>query len=54
MLGVTLIYLFKHVVFLHKLVVRGERVLHHHPLLEASLVYALAWMLLTAEYGVVL
>jgi hypothetical protein len=47
------IYTARHVVFIQSIVIRGEHAMHAHPLLEASVVYAALWVVLTAQYGVI-
>lgn len=48
------VYAYRHVVFIHRTVIRGENFMHHHPLLEASIVYILIWLLLSGTFGNIL
>jgi cell division septation protein DedD len=56
-LGVLLlvagIYLYRHVLFVHNSLVRGERFVAAHPLLEASLIYIVIALLLSGTHGAV-
>jgi hypothetical protein len=48
------VYVYRHILFIHKTIVKGEDYLIHHPMLEASIVYALIWLLLAGSFGNVL
>jgi len=54
LLLVGLIYLFRHLKAMHQFIVHGAHSIKGHPMLEASLVYLVIWMILRATYGVVL
>ncbi len=47
------IYMYRHLIFLQTVIVRGEHIMHAHPLLEASMIYLVIWVVLTAQYGVI-
>jgi len=47
------VYVLRHVRVVHRFIIVGEHTMAGHPLLEASIVYALIWLVLTATYGVV-
>ena len=49
-----LVYAYRHIIFIHRAVVNGEHWLEHHPLLEASIVYLLIWLLLSGSFGSIL
>lgn len=54
-LGVmALIYSYRHVLFVRNIVIKGEHLMHDHPLLEASIIYAVLWFTLSASFGVTL
>lgn len=48
------VYAYRHVIFIHRAVVNGEHWLEHHPLLEASIIYVLIWLLLSGSFGSIL
>lgn len=48
------VYAYRHLVFIHRAIIRGENFMHHHPLLEASIVYILIWLLLSGTFGNIL
>ena len=52
--SIGFVYAYRHVLFIHKVVIRGEDYILSHPLLEASIIYALIWLLLSATFGSVL
>jgi hypothetical protein len=49
-----LVYAYRHVLFVHRALINGEHWLEHHPLLEASIVYLLIWLLLSGSFGNIL
>ena len=53
LLLVALIYAYRHVLFIHNTIIKGEKFVAHHPLLEASLIYIVLWLLLTGTHGVI-
>lgn len=53
-LALGFVYAYRHLLFIHKAVTRGENFMHHHPLLEASLVYVLIWLLFSGTFGNIL
>jgi uncharacterized protein YkwD len=53
LLFLAAIYAMRHVVALHQLATKGEHFIHGHPMLEASIVYGLLWLVLASTYGVI-
>lgn len=53
-ISIGFVYAYRHVLFLHKVVLKGEEFIVSHPMLEASIIYALVWLLLTSSFGNVL
>jgi len=53
LLSVALIYAYRHVLFIHNVVIKGEKYVASHPLLEASLIYAALWLILNGTHGVI-
>lgn len=53
-LALGFVYAYRHILFIHRVVVGGENFMHHHPLLEASIVYILIWLLLSGTFGSIL
>lgn len=53
-LSLGFIYAYRHVLFIHRVVIRGEDFIVSHPLLEASIIYVLIWLLLAGSFGNVL
>lgn len=53
LLCVGAVYLLRHIRVVHQFIVVGEHTLEGHPLLEAAVIYALIWLLMTATFGVV-
>jgi hypothetical protein len=53
-LSIGFVYLYRHVLFVHNAITNGEKYLVSHPMLEASIVYALIWLLLSASFGNIL
>jgi hypothetical protein len=51
---ISLVYLMRHVRAVHQFIVYGEHQLDGHPLLEASMIYLLIWLILGATYGAVI
>jgi hypothetical protein len=51
---IGLVYLYRHVLFIHNAVMKSERFIVAHPMLEASIIYALIWLLLTGTFGTIL
>ena len=53
LLSVAAIYAYRHVLFIHNVVIRGEKYVASHPLLEASLIYIALWLILNSTHGVI-
>lgn len=53
-ISIGFVYLYRHILFIHKTIVKGENYLIHHPMLEASIIYALIWLLLAGSFGSIL
>lgn len=53
-LAIGFVYLYRHVLFIHNAIVKGENYLVSHPMLEASIIYALIWLLLSGSFGSIL
>jgi len=51
---VGMVFALRHARAIHQFIVHGEHQLEGHPLLEASLIYALIWLVLSASYGVII
>lgn len=52
--AIGFVYLYRHVLFIHNAVTRSEKFLVSHPMLEASIIYALIWLLLSGSFGSIL
>ena len=52
--AIGFVYLYRHVLFIHRVVIKGEDYLVSHPMLEASIIYALIWLLLSGSFGSIL
>jgi hypothetical protein len=50
---VSLVYAYRHILFIHNSIIKGEKFVAHHPLLEASLIYIVLWLLLNGTHGVI-
>lgn len=48
------VYAYRHLMFIHRVVIKGEHFIVSHPMLEASIIYALIWLLLAGTFGNVL
>lgn len=48
------VYMYRHGMMLTQLAIRGEHFVVGHPMLEASFVYLLIWLMLVSTYGTVL
>lgn len=53
-LAIGFVYLYRHILFIHNAVIKGEKYIVSHPMLEASIVYALIWLLLSGSFGNIL
>lgn len=53
LLPLLLISAYRHFKFLQNFVRKGEHLMHDHPLLEAAILYVVAWVILGASNGVV-
>lgn len=47
-------YLYRHIAFINAVIAQGEHMIVAHPLLEASIIFAALWLILSASYGTVL
>lgn len=52
--ALALIYLYRHALFIHRIVIKGENFALSHPLLEAGILYLILWLLLSSAYGSIL
>lgn len=52
--AVGFVYLYRHVLFIRSAVNKSEKFLVSHPMLEASIIYALIWLLLSGSFGSIL
>lgn len=48
------VYSYRHVLFIHGSVIKSERYLVSHPMLEAGIIYAIIWLILAGSFGSVL
>jgi len=48
------VYAYRHVLFIHRVIIGGEHYALSHPMLEAGIIYALIWLLLSGTFGSVL
>lgn len=48
------VYAYRHVLFIHRVIIGGEHYMLSHPMLEAGIIYALIWILLSGTFGSVL
>lgn len=54
LLLIGFIYALRHVKAVHQFILVGEHTMEGHPLLEAGIIYALIWLVLSATYGVII
>ena len=52
--SLAVIYFVRHMQMLYQLAVKGEHYIEGHPLLEASIIYTLIWLVLAASFGAIL
>ncbi|MCE7936597.1 CAP domain-containing protein [Candidatus Saccharibacteria bacterium CPR2] len=52
--ALAFIYLYRHMLFIHRIVIKGESFAMSHPLLEAGILYLILWYLLSSVYGSIL
>jgi hypothetical protein len=48
------VYAYRHILFIHNTIIKSEKYIVSHPMLEASIIYALIWLLLTGSFGNIL
>lgn len=53
-LALGFVYAYRHVLFVHRVVIKGEQFIVSHPMLEASIIYTLIWLLLAGSFGQIL
>lgn len=54
LLMVGFVYLIRHLTGVFQIIINGEHFLEGHPLLEASIIYAVIWLVIISSYGVIL
>lgn len=50
----AIVYALRHLTAIFQMIVHGEHYIEGHPTLEASIIYALLWLILVSSYGVIL